>query len=85
MHLVATKRFDKELKTLLSKNHNLAIKIDKTLSLIKDDLSRPSLRLHKMTGTHNFSVSVNMSIRILIHKDQDFIYLLRIGTHEEVY
>jgi mRNA-degrading endonuclease YafQ of YafQ-DinJ toxin-antitoxin module len=63
----------------------MAAQVTKTLVLLGVNLLYPSLRLHKLSGTQNYSVSVNMSIRIIFHKDQDYLYLLRIGTHEEVY
>lgn len=84
--LVASKRFQKDLKRLLKRTPTLEVKIDKTLSRLFSNPKHPSLRLHKLAGIgQHYSVSVDMSVRIIATFVDDKIFLLRIGTHDEVY
>ncbi|MBI4034794.1 MAG: plasmid stabilization protein [Candidatus Chisholmbacteria bacterium] len=85
MKLIATSRFDRELVALI-KAHRVSVgRIEKMLALLLINSAHPSLRLHKLSGTNNYSVSVNMKLRVIIHFETEQIYLLRIGSHEEVY
>lgn len=85
MKLVATSRFDRELAGLI-KAHRVSVgRIEKILALLLTNPAHPSLRLHKLSGTNNYSVSVNLKLRVLIHFEAEQTYLLRIGSHEEVY
>lgn len=85
MELISSKQFSRDLRAILKKNPKSGTKITSTLSRFKVDPSHPSLRLHKLSGTENYSISVDMKIRILFHKNHEQWHLLRIGTHEEVY
>ena len=83
--LSASKKYQKQLKKLLRQDPRLKGKISKTLLLLTKKPKHPSLRLHKLSGTNTWSVSVSMSIRIIIGIRGKKIYMLRIGTHKEVY
>lgn len=83
--IFASKKFDKELARTLGKNTVLKKKVIKTLHLLGQNIDHPSLRLHKLTNSEKYSISVNMSIRILFEISQNTIILLGIGKHEEVY
>ena len=85
MKLVASPRFEAELNKVAKGRSELSSKVTKKLQLLLSNPQHPSLRLHKLAGTNNYSISVDMSIRIVIHFTGEFIYLLRIGTHENVY
>ncbi len=85
MKLILSSRFQKDLSKLLKSNPQIKNKITKTFKLMQKDLTHPSLRLHKLSGTDNWSISVDISIRIILHKDREKLYLLRIGHHDEVY
>lgn len=85
MRFVYSSRFDKDLIQLVKKNQILIKKINKTITLFEKNPEHPSLRLHKLAGNGNYSVSVDMSLRVIFHWENDVIYLLRIGKHEEVY
>ena len=84
MKLSATKTFQRDLNKLLKDKKN-KIKVKKTLSLLLQNVNHPSLRLHKLTGTANYSISVDTSVRIIIHFEKNIIHLLRIGSHQLVY
>lgn len=81
----SSSKFERAYKKLVQRNPQLTKKMMKTVNLMKNDLDHPSLRLHKLAGYQIYSVSVDMSIRIIFHLKSDIIYLLNIGTHEEVY
>ena len=83
--LIFSSAFQRQLKKIISKNPKLKNKSNKTLKVLIKDINRPSLRLHKLSGKSNWSVSVTTSLRIVIHLDKSNIYCLRIGTHDRVY
>ncbi len=85
MKLILSSRFQKDLDKLLNSNPQIKSKIAKTFKLMQADLTYPSLRLHKLSGTDIWSISVDISIRIILYKEKDNLYLLRIGHHDEVY
>lgn len=85
MKLVICQRFDQELKRLVKKNGRYRNKVRKTLKLLNANPIHPSLRLHKLGGQNNYSISVDMSVRIIVHFEEEMIFLLRVGRHEQVY
>ncbi len=85
MKLVASTKFEAELSKVAKGEPKISTKISKKLQMLLSNPRHPSLRLHKLAGANNYSVSVDMSIRIIVHFSGEFIYLLRIGTHEDVY
>ena len=85
MNIIPSKKFTEEAKKILRKNPKYKEKLIKTLSLLKTNCWHPSLRLHKLSGADNYSISVDKSIRIIINLEGENIFLLRIGTHDEVY
>lgn len=84
-NLILSSAFVRDIKKLLKKNPQLKSKIDKTLKTLRHDPSHPSLRLHKLSGINNWSVSVSRDIRIIIHWDGKDFFLTRIGTHDDLY
>lgn len=84
MNLIATSRFDRELDRLVKKRLDIAKRVNKTLRLFSLNPHHPSLRLHKISHDM-YSLSIDMNMRILILWEDDQVFLLRIGTHEEVY
>lgn len=85
MNLVPSARFMADAAKLEKGNKELKETIRKTLYHLQVNPGHPSLRLHKLTGRHVYSISVNMSIRIVFARIGDDVHLLRIGTHEDVY
>ena len=80
MQLVLSKRFQKDLTKLKNQNPQLTDQIKKTFRLLQENVNHPSLRLHKLSGTDNWSVSVDMDIRVILHREGDKLFLLRIGS-----
>lgn len=85
MKLILSKRFRRDLEKLLNSRPQLKSKVSKSLKFLQKDINHPSLRLHKLSGTNNWSISVTRNIRIIFHWEGNNLYLLRIGTHDEVY
>ncbi|OGM77148.1 hypothetical protein A2210_02400 [Candidatus Woesebacteria bacterium RIFOXYA1_FULL_40_18] len=83
--IVLSERFQKELKKKIKQDPKLWQKVTKTLKLLSKDINHPSLRLHKLSGRNNWSVSVSKSYRIMINLDNGIIFCVKSGTHEEVY
>ncbi|MFZ2152605.1 MAG: plasmid stabilization protein [Microgenomates group bacterium] len=83
--IVFGNKFDQQLRNLTRHNRKYVVKIRKIVDLLEHDVDHPSLRLHKLSGTKWYSISVNKSIRILLSIEKGTIYLLKIGKHEEVY
>jgi mRNA-degrading endonuclease YafQ of YafQ-DinJ toxin-antitoxin module len=78
-------KFQKQLGKLVKGNSSLSSQFKKAVKLLAKNPKTTSLRLHKIKGEDYWSVSVNRSIRILIKFEDNKIYLLEIGTHDEVY
>ena len=83
--IVLSSVFQKQVEKLIRRDPKLKNRLSKTLKYLHKDLNHPSLRLHKLTGTDNWSVSVTDDIRIIIHWEDDYLFCTRIGTHDEVY
>ena len=87
--LLETNIYIKKIKKFLKKHPNLFKKYEKTISILEQNPFHPSLRLHKLQGDLKefYSVSIDLEYRIII----DFIiidkqiFLIDIGSHDEVY
>jgi len=85
MKIRLTKTFEKEFKKITRGNAALKQKISKQLSLVLENPQHPSLRLHKLKGQEYWSLSVDMSLRVLLLREAHFITVFHIGKHEDVY
>lgn len=84
-HIVYSDKFTKQLLRISRINKNLNTKVQKILSYLQLDPNHPSIRLHKLKSSQYWSVSVGMGIRIKFKLENSLIFLLKIGTHDEVY
>lgn len=77
----------KKMKKIRREDNRLYEKIFEKLELFSENSGHNSLRKHKLSGKHNnvWSISINMSIRMVYKEIDDFAYFFDIGTHEEVY
>ncbi|KKP47992.1 MAG: hypothetical protein UR39_C0002G0095 [Candidatus Woesebacteria bacterium GW2011_GWA1_33_30] len=82
--LVFSNKFEKRLKKLTFSNKPLKFQAKKTVELIYSDIDHPSLRMHKLSN-QKWSVSVNKSIRMILKIHDNEIFILDIGTHNDVY
>lgn len=85
MNLVPSAHFVRDIRKLEKGNSKLKERIRKQLYQLHINPAHPSLRFHKLEGKETYSVSVSMDIRIIFSLRGDTIYLLRIGSHEDVY
>lgn len=85
VQIIPSKNFERSYQRLVQRQTILKKRIKKTILLLSENPEHPSLRLHKLTQRGHYSISVNMSIRIICYFEKDSIYLLEIGTHDEVY
>ena len=74
---------------ILKKHPNIFNKYEKTIFILEQNPYHPSLRFHKLKGglKEYFSVSIDLEYRInldFIVIDKE-IYLIDIGSHDEVY
>lgn len=77
----------KKLQIIRRKDFRLFKKIQKQLKLFQIDPRHKSLRLHKITREvkNVWSISIDMSVRMLyIDEDEEF-YFFALGSHDEVY
>lgn len=85
MNIIFSDRFIEELDKLVKRDRKYQKKIHKCLRLLVVNTNYPSLRFHKLAGLDKYSVSVDMKIRILLCFEGEDVYLLRVGTHDDVY
>ena len=87
--IVFTKKYEKTAKKFFKKHQNLKQKYIKTVILLEQNPYHPSLRLHKLQGAlrEYYSISIDMEYRIIIDFIiiDEVIYLIDIGSHDEVY
>jgi len=77
--------FYKKVRKIARKDPQQTNRIRKQLKILSKNPDHPSLRLHKLSGRNNWSVSVDRSVRIIINIEDNIIYFTDIGTHDEVY
>jgi len=84
-----SEKYEKVSKKFFKKHQNLKMKYTKTILLLQTNPYHPSLRLHKLQGalSEYYSISIDMEYRIIIDFIivDDVIYLIDIGSHDEVY
>lgn len=85
MHLRFTQSFEHDYEKLIKHDIALQKKIAKQLFTLQQNPNHPSLRLHKLISSPDWSISVNKSIRIRITFKQNEVILFHIGKHEDVY
>jgi mRNA-degrading endonuclease YafQ of YafQ-DinJ toxin-antitoxin module len=93
MNLVWSSAFSRAVKRLLRQSPKMAEPIEKTLQQLSDDPYHPSLKTHKLKGDLDgrWSCSIDYSNRILFEfvptpeEDGAEIFLLTLGTHDDVY
>ena len=81
MKLIYSSRFTKSYKKLVKGNKQLEDKIIKTITTFQTSSTHLSLRLHKLKKYEYWSLSVNMTIRIIFEYNQNSVLLIDIGDH----
>ncbi|OGM05045.1 hypothetical protein A2715_03525 [Candidatus Woesebacteria bacterium RIFCSPHIGHO2_01_FULL_39_32] len=80
-----SRTFDRNLKKIVKNNPKLKIKLRHQIELLSTNPKHPSLRLHKLSGENNWSISITSDIRIIFTIEENRILFNRIGSHDEVY
>lgn len=77
----------RRLQELRKKDSKLYKRILKQLELFQQNPRSKSLRLHKVTREvkNSWSISINMSFRIIYTETDEEYYFYKMGTHNEVY
>lgn len=91
--LIWSKTFIRAFKHLMKKQPNLRQDVEDTLRLLVQDPFAPQLETHKLKGklAGSWACSAGYDLRIVFdfvkNKEQkvDDIFLIEIGTHDEVY
>ncbi|MDI6756727.1 MAG: type II toxin-antitoxin system mRNA interferase toxin, RelE/StbE family [Endomicrobiia bacterium] len=91
--LVWSKTFVRAFRRVVKKRPTLKKDIEETLNLLVKDLFDPRLETHKLKGklSGTWGCSIGYDLRIVFdfvkseeHKEDD-IFLIDIGSHDEVY
>ncbi|MBI5151583.1 MAG: type II toxin-antitoxin system mRNA interferase toxin, RelE/StbE family [Candidatus Pacebacteria bacterium] len=85
MRTVFSVHFQKDLKKIIKKNPGYKKKITASIEKLMENPQHPSLRLQKLSGQHNWSISLDRSIRMIFRYEENTLYFTRIGTHDELY
>jgi addiction module RelE/StbE family toxin len=89
--LKQTPGFARTLRRLLKRKPEILHSVQETLRLLANDAFDPRLRTHKLKGelAGSLSCSVDYDLRMVFELADDAgietVYLLSIGTHDEVY
>ena len=90
--LIWSNTFIRSIKKTIRKRPRLRKDIEDTLKLLAQDPYTPRLRTHKLKGKLEgcWACSVGYDLRIVFEfvkgkEKEDDIFLMEIGTHEEVY
>ena len=89
MKLFRNKQYQKKEIKFFKKHHNLISKYEKILKKLKNNPFDESLKTHKLKGDLKefYACSLDYQYRIILNIViiDDIIYLIDIGTHDEVY
>jgi addiction module RelE/StbE family toxin len=77
--------FNRDLKGLLKKNPKIRKVVYSKLKKLSKNPNDRSLRLHKLSGRDCWSISIATDMRVIFGFENEKIYLLRIGSHDEIY
>ena len=86
MEINFSKKFYRKFDKYLKKHPHEALLIRNRINLLKTFPTHPSLRLHKLENRENeYAISIDHSTRLVFTREKDSIFLLDIGSHDEVY
>jgi addiction module RelE/StbE family toxin len=90
--VVWSNTFIKSIKRVIQRNPELPRNIEDTLRLLAQDPFTPKLRTHKLKGKLSgcWACNVKYNMRIVFQfvkseDKEDNIFLIEIGTHDEIY
>lgn len=82
-----TSQFERSLKFFLKKHPDLRDIILDKLTLLLKNPKDPKLKTHELKGNLKgiLAASITYDYRVVFYLEDDLIYLLNIGSHDEVY
>ena len=84
-----SKNFENKLVKFGRRDKSVFRKLKKQIELLKDNVSYPSLRLHKLDSVVEdmWSLSLDRKVRVIFIWDveNDEVYFINIGNHDQVY
>ena len=85
--LVLSDRFKRSLREFVRKHPELHATVQERFEILSRNPRDPSIRTHKLTGKLKglLAASITHEYRVVFYVEKDFIFLLAIGSHEEVY
>ncbi len=85
--LFYSKRFEKNLARFLNKYPELESVVKEKLQTLSSNPKNSSLKTHKLTGKlkNFYSIYVTYEYRLVFYLNKNNIYLVAMGTHDEVY
>ena len=85
--LVTSGSFEKKLQLFIKKYPDLEKRISRVLILLSGDPFSLLLKTHKLSGklSNLFACSIDYHYRIVFYFDEQNVFLLNIGSHDEVY
>lgn len=86
-HIQTSPQFQKSVKSFLTKHHELESNLVKLMQGLKKDIFNPKYRTHKLNGSLKmlYSANINYQYRLVFYFDEETIFLVNIGDHDEVY
>lgn len=85
--LIISGRFHRKLNSFIKKHPHLRKKLEQIFHKLLADSFAPNLQTHKLSGKLKmfYGCSVDYDYRLVFGLDNDNVYLLNLGTHDEVY
>jgi len=90
--LIWSNTFLRAFKRLMRKHPNLRKEVEETLELLMQDPFMPQLETHKLKGKllGSWACSIGYNFRIIFDfvenkQNENDIFLITMGTHDEVY
>ncbi|MBI5049862.1 MAG: type II toxin-antitoxin system mRNA interferase toxin, RelE/StbE family [Nitrospirae bacterium] len=84
---VRTRQFERALKSFLKKHPDLRDIVVERLILLQKNPQDPRLKTHQLKGNLEgiMAASLTFDYRLVFYIEGSLIYLLNIGSHDEVY
>ena len=85
--LVVLKPTERKIKIFIRKHPTLRSKLEQVVTNLLRDPFLVSLETHRLSGRlkHLYAASINYDYRVIFFFNDKFLYLVNIGSHEEVY
>jgi addiction module RelE/StbE family toxin len=85
--LVISKSTERKIKIFIRKHPTIRSKLEQVVTNLLQDPFLASLETHRLSGRlkHLYSASISYDYRVVFFFDDKSLYLVNIGSHEEVY